>query len=481
MKRIIALLLIAYCLFPIGLKAQTINDTAALRAAINTDIVPNAAGGITATKLHRILSGILNTYPSITSNYWRNTGNSGTNPAINGMGTTDAQDLVIKTNNAEQTRFLSTGGISLPATTDSTTGVIFKGSDRFIHSYQNPSTSTTLGTSLYIGKKSGNFNFTGASGGYGGRNLAIGDSTLFANTTGYRNIAIGIWNSAANTTGFENTSIGANAFHKNIDGYDNTVVGAISMQNNTSGWRNTTLGFSTLQYNTTGARNTALGGRSIYSNTTGFANVSIGFDALYGNIIGDHNTAAGLDALYWSDGTHNTAIGDSTLWGLYPTYGYSPNQKHMGYKNTAIGSRSGYHLGDTYPNFASVFDTAVTFLGANASRDSSIPYTTSLKNMTVIGYDARGFASNQVVLGNDDVTTTLLKGSVVIGTTAPDASAILDLTSTTKGLLLPRMTKTERDAIGSPVAGLAVYQTDNTPGLRVYNGTTWMRYTETAD
>lgn len=68
-----------------------------------------------------------------------------------------------------------------------------------------------------------------------------------------------------------------------------------------------------------------------------------------------------------------------------------------------------------------------------------------------------------------------------LGTSSPNAAAALDITSTTKGLLLPRMTKAQRDAISSPVAGLAVYQTDNTPGLRVYNGTSWMRYTETAD
>lgn len=60
-------------------------------------------------------------------------------------------------------------------------------------------------------------------------------------------------------------------------------------------------------------------------------------------------------------------------------------------------------------------------------------------------------------------------------------AAIMEWQTTTQGLLLPRMTKTQRDAISSPVAGLMVYQTDNTPGLRVYNGTNWMRYTETAD
>ena len=248
---------------------------------------------------------------------------------------------------------------------------------------------------------------TGSTGPYGTGNLGIGDSSLYSNTTGYRNVAIGAWNGNTNTTGYENTTIGAYSFQRNTTGYDNTSVGSLSMFWNTTGWRNTALGFSTLQFNTTGTRNTAIGGRTMWTNTTGFANVGVGFDALYGNIVGDHNVGVGLDALYWSDGTHNTAIGDSTLWGLYAL-----GVKHMGYKNTAIGSRAGYHLGDTYPNFASIYDTAVTFLGSNASRDSSIPYTTSLQNMTVIGYDARGFASNQVVLGNDNVTSTLLKGSL---------------------------------------------------------------------
>ncbi|MFS4461140.1 hypothetical protein [Bdellovibrio sp. HCB2-146] len=72
-------------------------------------------------------------------------------------------------------------------------------------------------------------------------------------------------------------------------------------------------------------------------------------------------------------------------------------------------------------------------------------------------------------------------GNIGIGTAAPGASSILDISSTTKGVVLPRMTKAQRDAITSPVAGMAIYQTDNTPGLRVYNGTNWMRFTETAD
>ena len=52
---------------------------------------------------------------------------------------------------------------------------------------------------------------------------------------------------------------------------------------------------------------------------------------------------------------------------------------------------------------------------------------------------------------------------VGIGTAAPDASAALDITSTTSGLLPPRMTKVQLEAIASPVEGLMVYCTDCVP------------------
>jgi hypothetical protein len=56
----------------------------------------------------------------------------------------------------------------------------------------------------------------------------------------------------------------------------------------------------------------------------------------------------------------------------------------------------------------------------------------------------------------------------------PDNSAILDVKSTTKGMLVPRMTLTERNAIGNPANGLMVYQTDQTPGFYYFNGTAWI-------
>lgn len=63
--------------------------------------------------------------------------------------------------------------------------------------------------------------------------------------------------------------------------------------------------------------------------------------------------------------------------------------------------------------------------------------------------------------------------NVGIGTTSPDASAQLDINSTTRGVLVPRMNMTQRDAITTPATGLLIFQTDNTPGFYYYNGTAW--------
>ncbi|MBU0764691.1 MAG: hypothetical protein KJ607_07650, partial [Bacteroidetes bacterium] len=55
----------------------------------------------------------------------------------------------------------------------------------------------------------------------------------------------------------------------------------------------------------------------------------------------------------------------------------------------------------------------------------------------------------------------------------PDGSAMLDVVSTTRGMLIPRMNQAQRDAIGSPATGLLIYQTNNTPGFYYYDGSTW--------
>lgn len=69
-----------------------------------------------------------------------------------------------------------------------------------------------------------------------------------------------------------------------------------------------------------------------------------------------------------------------------------------------------------------------------------------------------------------------VSAQVGIGTTTPDASAMLDITSTDSGILIPRMTQAQRDAIATPATGLLIYQTDNSPGFYYYNGTIWTTF-----
>ncbi|HNP24978.1 MAG TPA: tail fiber domain-containing protein [Panacibacter sp.] len=74
---------------------------------------------------------------------------------------------------------------------------------------------------------------------------------------------------------------------------------------------------------------------------------------------------------------------------------------------------------------------------------------------------------------NAQTNTFPSTGAAGIGTITPNASSLLDITSTSKGMLIPRMTITQRNAILSPATGLLIYQTNNTPGFYYYSGTAW--------
>jgi hypothetical protein len=64
--------------------------------------------------------------------------------------------------------------------------------------------------------------------------------------------------------------------------------------------------------------------------------------------------------------------------------------------------------------------------------------------------------------------------SVSIGTDDIDPSAVLQIESTTQGVLFPKMTAEQRDLIATPQVGLLIFQTDNSPGFYFYNGTAWV-------
>ncbi|MBK9982047.1 MAG: hypothetical protein IPP15_06400 [Saprospiraceae bacterium] len=71
------------------------------------------------------------------------------------------------------------------------------------------------------------------------------------------------------------------------------------------------------------------------------------------------------------------------------------------------------------------------------------------------------------------ISITIASAQVSITTTGtpPDPSSMLDIKNSTKGVLIPRMTFTQRNLISLPANALLIYQTDNNPGFYYNQGT----------
>jgi len=67
------------------------------------------------------------------------------------------------------------------------------------------------------------------------------------------------------------------------------------------------------------------------------------------------------------------------------------------------------------------------------------------------------------------------QNSVGIGTTTPNSTAALDVNSSSKGLLIPRMSSAQRKAIATPAPGLLLFDSDK-QSLYMYNGDQWIQF-----
>ena len=166
-----------------------------------------------------------------------------------------------------------------------------------------------------------------------------------------------------------------------------------------SGNNNVGFGYQALAANTTGAQNSAQGYRSLYRNTTGNNNSAQGYRSLFSNTTGSQNSAQGRDSLY-----SNTT----------------------GNNNSAQGYNAGRYIADGATANATTSNSVYAGADTRASADG-------VTNENVFGYNAIGSGSNTVTLGNDDITDTILKGKVGIGTTP---TAKLHVLSTTEQLRL---------------------------------------------
>ena len=359
------------------------------------------------------------------------------------------------------------GGVTVTSTTTGATGPIALSTAPLVITPTTDFDGNVVISIKSIGISSASSTFSNSAGGSrlefrattAGANTIIGTSSGRRITTGSNNTFFGTSAGANHTTGINNVLIGVSAGAAQTTASNNTFIGYGAGDATTTGNNNTFLGINSGSNNTTGALNVFIGVQAGDSNTTGSSNVAIGQTALSSaNVTG--STAVGHNSLRDSTGVSNTAFGYHTFLGLV-----------AGANNTSIGHLAGRYFGGSASNALTQADNT-TLVGYNA-----MPLANAQTNQIVIGYSAVGLGSNTTVLGNTSTTLTALYGAVITGGTSINASAQLQVDSTTKGFLPPRMTAAQRTAIASPATGLIVYQTDGVEGLWVKTSTTWRELT----
>lgn len=389
--------------------------------------------------------------------------------------------------------------------------------------------NTLIGDKAGLSVTSGSFNsaFGGGSGNAittGSQNSSHGYNALHTITTGARNSAFGYNALTAQTTSTsDNSAFGNVAGAAITTGNYNSIFGSLALSTETTGTRNNAFGYNTLSTQngatdncafgsntataiTTGSLNCAFGNAALTAETTGAsnamfgtssgalqnggtANSSFGVDSSHFNVTGTKNSAFGASALNKNLGSENCAFGYESLLnqlslsrtsafgyqsglgittgGQNSIFGYQAlSAETTGANNSAFGytaltsqtTSSGNAAFGTSAGASQAAYTNCTFLGFNA--DASV---NSLTNATAIGYNASVGQSNSLILGNG--------ANVGIGTGTPNTSSILELSSTTGALLLPRMTDAQRNAL-TPAAGMVIYDTSSSE-MQFYNGALW--------
>jgi hypothetical protein len=179
-------------------------------------------------------------------------------------------------------------------------------------------------------------------------------------------------------------------------------------------------------------------------------------------------------------GTENAIVSGNLI--VNPMRANSPFRSGI-----CIGANNNIHVSDNF-----IVDTGMTSLMPFGINISSSATNTLLQDNTIrnpltsrYGYFGASLASSaaltssanlsgsaRVVDVNANGNTETIYGQVGIGSNA-DASAALDVSSTTQGFLPPRMTTTQRNAIATPADGLVIYNT-TTGKLQVRAGGVWV-------
>lgn len=322
------------------------------------------------------------------------------------------------------------------------------------------------------------------------RNTVVGNGALQFTRYGDENTAIGVFALEVQSVASGNVAIGSNAGRGNKLGTGMTVVGSYALVSNTTGIESVTMtngshgcsGTPTVTFSapvtynrngttingTPGAAVATATGTAVMDgsgNVTGvtMTNLGSGYTTQLAPGVLNTVTFSGggcsvtpTATVVLSSGDYNTGMGNNTLRG-----------NTLGKYNTAIGYGAAYAGAS---GEAGNIDNYGLWIGYHASRHSTISATTRLSHASAIGANAKVRGDSMMIFG--DSAAALRFG---YGTTYVDRSAIAEFNTTTKGILLPKLTTTQMNAISTPATGLVVYNTDSTAagGLMHYTGSAW--------
>lgn len=187
---------------------------------------------------------------------------------------------------------------------------------------------------------------------------------------------------------------------------------------------------------------------------TSSGNVGIGTTTNQGYKLDVNGTLRTVNDAYFATTSGNVGIGTTSPQNLLHIKGAA---------SVGVGVRNS-HLIIESAETAGVGVGAVLKFGGQSGNTVN-PYsfgTIEAKKESAVANNYSSYMTFQTIESNGGSTERMRisgNGNIGIGTDAPLASSILDIASTTKGVLLPRMTTEQINAIASPADGLTVYNT----------------------
>jgi hypothetical protein len=358
--------------------------------------------------------------PTVAATGWAITGNASTTAGTNFIGTTDNVNVVFKRNGIVAGLLDSALHKTLCGVM-SGNGLTSTGLDNTVVGYYAGRKFTTANYNTVIGSNAFQNNLIADY------NIAIGYNSLFTAATG-SNMAIGVQALYSKTAGSSNIGIGFNSLYFEGTGSNNTALGHTALNGNANFSNMVGIGFGAAG---TGGNSVAVG----YSSNTGsgIENTAIGYLAKAGST-GSYNIGIGSQVLTsTTSGQVNVAIGLNAM-----------TNNILGSRNVVIGGQAGQYYGTSTPSLTRIDSSVLigSITKPNADNETN--------EIVIAGHSGLGIGSNSTSIGNTSTLKNIQYGqlSSVTGNIYPAATpAQLEIISTTKTFLPPRMTQTQRNAI----------------------------------